>query len=212
MSSVSGGSVGTAVLAAVPAGTAHPIATAEARIATMADPDALAAGVDGFMLRDAIAGYTGLDIRALQMPAAARFPDRAALMQAVWQNQDPQLGAPFPLRHSWLPWTLLFNSTSVTTGCRAVLSSVALPHPPASAVQNDGLSCGLGASGPGGSYDFFARLRCMRNISTATAAMLSARFAYITPSGTVNGCGHQRGTFSDQLVDGGYGDASAWRR
>jgi hypothetical protein len=48
----------------------------------------------------------------------------------------------------------------------------------------------------------------MRNISTATAAMLSARFAYITPSGTLNGCDQASGTFSDQLVDGGYGDAS----
>ena len=48
----------------------------------------------------------------------------------------------------------------------------------------------------------------MRNISTATAAMLSARFTYITPSGTLDGCGGQRGTFADQLVDGGYGDAS----
>jgi hypothetical protein len=208
VSSVSGGSVGTAVLAAVPRGTRHPIAAADASIATMADPDALAAGIDGFMLRDTIAGYTGLDIWAAQMPGTTRFPDRAALMQAVWQNQDSQLGAPFPLRHSWLPWTLLFNSTSVVTGCRAVLSSAALPHPPASVVQNDGLSCAVGASGPSGSYDFFARLRCMRNISAATAAMLSARFAYITPSGTLNGCGQARGTFSDQLVDGGYGDAS----
>lgn len=208
VSSVSGGSVGTAVLAAVPSGTSHPIAAADASIATMADPDALAAGIDGFMLRDTIAGYTGIDVMAAQMPGTARFPDRAALMQAVWQNQDAWLRAPFPLRHSWLPWTLLFNSTSVTTGCRAVLSSVALPHPPATSVQNDGLSCGVGASGPTGSYDFFARLRCMQNISTATAAMLSARFTYITPSGTMNGCGQASGTFSDQLVDGGYGDAS----
>ena len=208
VSSVSGGSVGAAVLAAVPRGTARPVAAAEASIATIADPDALAAGIDGFMLRDTIAGYTGLDIRAAQMPGTARFPDRAALMQAVWQDEDARLAAPFPLRRSWLPWTLLLNSTSVATGCRAVLSSVALPHPPASMVQDDGLSCGVGASGPSGSYDFFARLRCMRNISTATAGMLSARFAYITPSGTLNGCGQASGTFSDQLVDGGYGDAS----
>ncbi len=208
VSSVSGGSVGTAVLAAVPAGTRRPVAAADASIATMADPDALAAGIDGFMLRDTIAGYTGLDIRAAQMPGTARFPDRSALMQAVWQNQDARLGAPFPLRHSWLPWTLLFNSTSVVTGCRAVLSNVALPHPPASVVQNDGLSCDVGAPGPSGSYDFFARLPCLRNISAATAAMLSARFAYITPSATLNGCGQASGAFSDQLVDGGYGDAS----
>ena len=118
VSSVSGGSVGTAVLARYQ-GERATIAAADASIATIADPDALAAGIDGFMLRDTIAGYTGIDVMAAQMPGNARFPDRAALMQAVWQNQDASLRAPFPLRHSWLPWTLLFNSTSVTTGCRA---------------------------------------------------------------------------------------------
>jgi len=208
VSSVSGGSVGTAALAAVPTGTSHPLAAADASITSLADPDALAAGIDGMMLRDTIASYTGLDIRAAQMPRITRFPDRAALMQAVWQNEDAQLRRPFPLRHSWLPWTLLFNSTSVTTGCRAILASVALPHPAASIIEDDGLTCGLGTAGPAGAYDFFARLRCMRNVSTATAAMLSARFAYITPSGTLNGCGAASGTFSDQLVDGGYGDSS----
>jgi hypothetical protein len=127
-------------------------------------------------------------------------------MQAVWQHQDPMLRAPFPLRHSWLPWALLFNSTSVSTGCRAILSSVALPHPAATMAQPGGLSCGLGSAGLAGSYDFFARFRCLRNLATSTAALLSARYAYITPSGTLDGCGSSRGTFADQLVDGGYGD------
>jgi hypothetical protein len=208
VSSVSGGSVGTAVLASVPAGATDPVQAAAADITTMSDPDALAAAIDGLMLRDTIAGYTGLDLRAAQMPWAQRFPDRAALMQAVWQHQDPALGAPFPLRHSWLPWALLFNSTSVSTGCRAILSSVALPHPAAKMAQPGGLSCGLGSAGLAGSYDFLARFRCLRNLATSTAALLSARYAYITPSGTLDGCGSSRGAFADQLVDGGYGDST----
>jgi hypothetical protein len=208
VSSVSGGSVGTAVLASEPAGTTDPVLAADASITTMSDPDALAAAIDGLMLRDTIAGYTGLDLRAAQMPWAQQFPDRAALMQAVWQHQDPMLNAPFPLRHSWLPWALLFNSTSVSTGCRAILSNVALPHPAATMAQPGGLSCGLGSAGLAGSYDFLARFRCLRNLATSTAALISARYAYITPSGTLDGCGSSRGTFADQLVDGGYGDST----
>ena len=208
VSSISGGSMGTAVLASVGTGSRHPVAAADASITAMAGPDALAAGIDGLMLRDTIAGYTGLDLWAAQMPATERYPDRAALMEAVWENEDNVLSRPFPLRHSWLPWALLFNSTSVSTGCRAILSSVTLPHPAGTLIPAEGLSCGLGTSGPAGSYDFFARLRCERNITTATAALLSARYAYITPSGTLDGCGPAARTFDDQLVDGGYGDSS----
>ena len=71
-----------------------------------------------------------------------------------------------------------------------------------------GLTCGVGTRGPAGSYDFFARLQCMRGIATSTAAMLSARFTYVTPTGTVTGCYKRGGTFQDQLVDGGYGDST----
>ena len=208
VSSVSGGSVGTAVLASVPPGTAHPVSAADASMTTIADPDALAAAIDGLVVRDTIAGYTGLDFWAAQMPASERFPDRAALMESVWQNQDPLLRQPFPLRRSWLPWALMFNATSVSTGCRAIMSSVALPDSAPRASGAAGLPCGLGSTGMTGSYDFFDRLPCQRNIATATAALLSARYAYITPSGTLDGCGQLRGTFQDQLVDGGYGDSS----
>jgi hypothetical protein len=67
--------------------------------------------------------------------------------------------------------------------------------------QPGGLSCGLGSAGLAGSYDFLARFRCLRNLATSTAALLSARYAYITPSGTLDGCGSERGTFADQLVE-----------
>ncbi|MGI9007191.1 MAG: hypothetical protein ACR2FU_13520 [Streptosporangiaceae bacterium] len=66
--------------------------------------------------------------------------------------------------------------------------------------------CGLGTGGVPGSYDLFARLPCEKGISVATAALLSGRYAYITPSGTLDYCGGH--TLADQLADGGYGDAS----
>lgn len=201
VSSISGGSVGVAVLASATSGAG----AANASITTMAGPDALAAAIDGLMLRDAIAGYTGIDLTAAQAPGNDRSPDRAALMETVWQNEDGSLRQPFPLRHSWLNWALLFNSTSVSTGCRAIISSVRLPR--MAPTVPSGQACGLGTAGLAGSYDFFDRLRCMRNIATSTAAMLSARYAYITPSGTVTGCGKAR-KLADQLVDGGYGEGS----
>jgi hypothetical protein len=205
VSAVSGGAVGVSVLAA--ARGSAPVKAAHIAMTTMADPDALAAAIDGFVLRDTIAGYTGLDLWAAGRPSGTRYPDRAALMQAVWQVQDPALAQPFPLRHSWLPWALLFNSTSVGSGCRAVTSSVVLPRAAGFPHLVPLAPCGLGTGGMPGAYDLFARLPCEKGITTATAAMLSARYTYITPSGTLDYCaaGHK---LADQLVDGGYGDAS----
>jgi hypothetical protein len=203
VSSVSGGSVGMAVLATSP----HPARA----IAGIAGPDALTAGIDGLLLRDTIAGYTGLDLTAAQMPAHQRFPDRAALMEHAWEAEDSGLTDLFPLSEPAVPWRLLFNSTAVRTGCRAILPdrSLAGPGEPAP-TAGPPLSCGLGSAAPAAnSYDLFAKLPCLKGIDTATAALLSARFTFISPSGVVNGCrGAQRSTAQEQFVDGGYADSS----
>ncbi|HMH89818.1 MAG TPA: hypothetical protein VK586_01905 [Streptosporangiaceae bacterium] len=203
VSSVSGGSVGMAVLATSP----HPARA----IAEVAGPDALAAGIDGLLLRDTIAGYTGLDLTAAQMPAHQRYPDRAALMEHAWESEDPGLTEPFPLTAPVVPWRLLFNSTAVRTGCRAILADRSLAGPGESApAAGPPLSCGLGSAAPAAnSYDLFAKLPCLKGIDTATAALLSARFTFISPSGVVNGCRRsQRSTAQEQFVDGGYADSS----
>jgi hypothetical protein len=203
VSSVSGGSVGMAVLATSP----HPARA----IAKIAGPDALAAGIDGLLLRDTIAGYTGLDLTAAQMPAHQRYPDRAALMEHAWEAEDSGLTEPFPLTEPAVAWRLLFNSTAVRTGCRAILPdrSLAGPGEPAPAAGPP-LSCGLGSAAPAAnSYDLFAKLPCLKGIDTATAALLSARFTFISPSGVVDGCRRsQRSTAQEQFVDGGYADSS----
>jgi hypothetical protein len=203
VSSVSGGSVGMGVLAT----STHP----DRAIARIAGPDALAAAVDGLLLRDTIAGYTGLDLTAAQMPADQRYPDRAALMEHAWEAESPGLRDPFPLSEPTVPWRLLFNSTAVRTGCRAILPdrSLAGPGEPAP-VSGSALTCGLGSAAPAAnSYDLFAKLPCLKGIDTATAALLSARFTFISPSGVVNGCRRsQRGTAQEQFVDGGYADSS----
>jgi hypothetical protein len=201
VSSVSGGSLGMAIL-----DTASPT-RARAYISDIAGPDALAAGVDGLLLHDLIAGYTGLDLPAAQMPPGQQVSDRAGLIESAWQNEDSELKLPFPLRHPALPWRLLFNSTTAGTGCRAVIADRPLPAGPGTPSE-PGLTCDLRSSVPGGgSYDFFAELPCMQDIATVTAAMLSARFPYITPSGVVT-CPSQHGALTGQFVDGGYVDSS----
>ena len=47
----------------------------------------------------------------------------------------------------------------------------------------------------------------LQNIATVTAAMLSARFPYITTSGVVTSCDHKN-VLAGQFVDGGYVDSS----
>ena len=201
VSSVSGGSVGTAVLDSAPAGQAA------ADIARIAGPDALAAGIDGLLLHDLIAGFTGLDLPSAQMPPGQPFSDRAGLIESAWQSEDASLEQLFPLRHPALPWRLLFNSADANSGCRAIIADRLLPAPPGGQ-DTTGLTCDLRSAVPGGgSFDFFTRLPCMQNIATVTAAMLSARFPYITPSGVITSCA-DKNAIAGQFVDGGYVDSS----
>ena len=176
-------------------------------MAKIAGPDALAAGIDGLLLHDLIAGFTGLDLPAAQMPPGQPFSDRAGLIESAWQSEDSSLEQPFPLRQPALPWRLLFNSTDVGSGCRAIIADRLLPAPPGGQ-DTTGLTCDLRSAVPGGgSFDFFAKLPCMQNIATVTAAMLSARFPYITPSGVVTSC-ENKNAIAGQFVDGGYVDSS----
>ena len=198
VSSVSGSSVGLTVMAT----TRQP----EVAMSRIAGPDALAAAIDGLLLRDMIAGTAGLNLIAAQMPSGRDFPDRAALMESAWETEEPALTEPFPLSHPVLPWRLLLNATAVRTGCRTIIAD----HPigPAFPSAESSPDCVPGSAAPAAdSYDLFAALDCLRGMDTATAALLGARFPYITPSGVVNGCARQSGQI-EQYVDGGYADSS----
>jgi hypothetical protein len=199
-SGVSGGSLGLAIMEAS--------ADRNAALARVAGPDALAAAIDGLLLRDTIAGMTGLNLIAAGMPAGQEFPDRAALMEHAWESEDPGLAQPFPLRHPALPWLLMFNSTAVGTGCRAIIADRRIAPATVGPAESTP-ACGLTSTvAVPDSYDFFTELPCLAGIDTATAALLSARFPYVTPSGVVNGCGRQAGTQVEQYVDGGYADST----
>jgi hypothetical protein len=202
-SGVSGGSVGLAIMDNTPA------RDRDSALARVAGPDGLAAAIDGMLLRDTVAGLTGLDFKAAGLPAGQRFPDRAGLLEQAWQNEDRWLADPFPSVPSAppaLPWRMLFNSTAVSTGCRAIIADRLIA--PAGPVSS-GLTCDLNSAAPiPDSYDFFAHLPCLRGLDAVTAALLSARFPYVTPSGVVNGCGSKSGSQVEQYVDGGYADST----
>lgn len=218
VSSVSGSSLGTAVVATASGhGSALRMSVATA-MDRLAQPSALASGIDGLVLRDTVAGLTGLTVRAAAMPTGPAFPDRAALIQQAWIDADPSLASPFLARPAAsLPWQLLFNSTAVRSGCMAIIASAAVgpsvspaKHTPR-CLQISGQP--FASSDLPDAYDLFAQLPCLSHISVATAAMLSARFAYVTPSGEVPGCGGPRysqptGQLVEQYIDGGYSDSS----
>jgi hypothetical protein len=141
--------------------------------------------------------------------------DRAAVLEQAWEHawgDNSPLAAPFltsqSLRHSW-PLVIL-NGYAVDSGCRINVSLL----------QSNG---GRGATGcsrlttspaaPAAVLDattdvtdYLACKRDQRDVRLSTAALLSARFPYVTPSGRLDTCDGQSTTFS---VDGGYRDTSA---
>ena len=224
VSSVSGGSLGSAVVATA---AGHGSALQDSVAATMhglAEPPALASAIDGLVLRDTVAGLTGVTVRAAGMRAGPQFPDRAALVEQTWIETDQALGAPFLTRPAAaVPWQLLFNSTAVRSHCRAVIATAAVgpvsqpaTHTPRCldiSGQPGGASGQAGGYNLPDAYDLLSRLPCLQHMSVATAVMLSARFAYVTPAGAVPGCEGANGLRPsaqqvEQYVDGGYSDAS----
>lgn len=233
-SGVSGGSVGLAVSRAstdavpVPGDPAESrrldarqAAAAAARIRNsmyrLTDPSTLAVGLSGTLIGDPVATATGL--RAHLIDGRLAWSDRAALMEDSWISAVSRLGQTFPWVRVGAPTgSLVLNSTSVAQHCRVVLSqtrlSVPIARPPEAPVVSgqQNTNCANANGEPGITLDFadiFAG--CVPTMTYATAAMLSARFPIVTPSGRyfvpgANGlpCGEN----SWQFVDGGYAEGT----
>jgi hypothetical protein len=190
-SGVSGGAVGLALLATTPA----PAGPLDA----LAGPDALAAGLDGMLSRDLIAGSFGLSVRAADGPSGDPFPDRAALMEQAWQRAAPGLADPFPVPAAdrAVPWYTVLNGTSVAHKCRVLISDIRL---------TGATACDAPGNPMPGAYDLLSAEPCDAGLATSTAALLAARFPYVSPSGVLRSC--RTGAFADQVIDGGYSDNS----
>jgi hypothetical protein len=214
-SGVSGGSLGLAV-----ADVSDDAADAVDR---MIGPDALAAGAAYLLTGDLVHGFTGVSAGPFDLPDDEPYApgDRAALMEIVWERDVPALSAQFAEGASGdgRAGELILNSTSVTSGCRVFVSTIE--------ATSDGRGGGVNISGreeaptcggkdadtATGSYDllraYFAEPQepgqCLDALRTTTAAMISARFPYVTPTGVTDRC---NGLAAEQLVDGGYAEGS----
>jgi hypothetical protein len=195
VSGVSGGSVGaTAWVAARARGVqGAPV------VARMAHDRGLAAAAVGLLLRDLYQPLTGL---------THAWGDRAALLEDGWAASargtlatpeiDPAAAwSALGDGAGWVP-ALFLNASSVTDGCRIVVANVG-GLPATRGADCAAMPAGGGAAGPvTGAIDPFPGLRA-RSETTAcgapgagvrvfTAALLSARFPLVSPSGALVRC------------------------
>jgi hypothetical protein len=151
-------------------------------------------------------------------------PDRAGVLEEAWEDA---WGSPSPLAEGlFATWAtdsrvplLLLNGTSVQDGCRlngSILDADVEEAPRGKALRaRDCLS--MDAFGPGSTgnsstaslaatHDLVDLLCADQDVRLSTAALLSARFPWVSPAGRIPRCGTSFAVFS---VDGGYFDTSA---
>ncbi|GIH03803.1 hypothetical protein Rhe02_18700 [Rhizocola hellebori] len=202
VSSVSGGSVGT-VLWADPADIAKP----GQQVRDVAGRTALGGVGTAWLFRDLPRAFLGFD---------PGWPDRAKVMEDTWRRRQHGLDWAYPESSGqpWRPITVL-NATDLLTGCRVAVTRLEPPpgRPPLHC-DSPGVS---DAVLPGTFYasQFTDGADCKGTgfVSAATAAMLSARFPFVTPSGNMYACNKKPGTETTQVIriqvgDGGYLEGS----
>ncbi|SEQ81369.1 hypothetical protein [Microlunatus flavus] len=226
-SGVSGGAVGLAVARY----DADPRAVVEA----MSNSRALATGLVGLLVRDFTYATTGVPLPLLDRADPTPFVDRAGLIEDVWNASAPAgdgwrdrafaaTGAG-PATVQPEVGAVVLNSMSVGNACRVWVSEVALrPATEDVGARGDGkIDCdaadvsgtrsvdllsayGAGAATAGARPSpTSSSPGCLPGLRVPTAAMLAARFPYVTPSGRVGPCALPGRTAPpDQLVDGGY--------
>ena len=201
-SGASGGSVGLSIASIRDTGAAADAVTA------IAGPEALGAASDGLILRDTIYAATGVPVPSLldDRTGRATWSDRGTLIEQAWEEAIDAFDRPFlrprpELRWDWGPTgALVVNSVSPTTSCRTLISQVKLP--------GDGTSECAPGQPAAASTDL---VECTGQLRTVTAALLTARFPYVTPSGVVD-CPGPDGILpsgddvATQVVDGGYAE------
>jgi hypothetical protein len=226
-SGVSGGAVGLTLLRF----NSNPDRVA----AAISNSRALSYGLIGLLVRDFTYAGTGIPLPALDHGTGRQWIDRGALMEDAWDAAAPMqaprtwqglqfIGETPGKVQTRQPVTgpLILNSMSVGNACRVWVSEIELmPETPETAASSDGRLVCDHAGTPGlRSIDLISRYgafgsaedpadgknRCLYGLTASTAAMLAARFPYVTPSGHVGECARAGGGVApiDQLVDGGY--------
>lgn len=196
-SGVSGGSVGLALWAV--SGTA-----AAGNALELTGPDPLSTNVAAMLFRDMPRALTGLHWYG---------KDRAAAEEDDWIRKVHALSTDFT-RHGGLrggnapakdgdpQWQthLLFNGSDLSTGCKVLLSTLAVAPEAAKETTDCRATPARGTQAaspalPAGALDarlFMARPDCdgddTRSVTMAAAALLSARFPFVSPTGQMPRC------------------------
>lgn len=218
-SGISGGSVGLALASAIADGEQGDAEKLVAEARSLSGPEAVSTAALGLVVGDAVAGGWGVHVPSYLDPANGddhgwRWRDRAALIESWWED-GTSLDAPFTNEIDPLTGALLMNSADVVTKCRLLVQQA-----PIIAERDDPASRGAGTIGPcdgtGGlpsmlQFDELPGLAdaqqasdCLAGLDWSTASMLSARFAVITPTGSLPGREPCTAVDGAQFVDGGY--------
>jgi hypothetical protein len=231
-SGVSGGSLGLATYAA------H-------RVAGDDDPNWVENALDGDVMAPTLAWALFVD-GPLAFVRRTGGDDRAAVLEKAWQRAWQRGGALetglFSLRRRRDVPFLILNGTKVRDGCRISTSSLDLAVEPQSGgrdpasqdetppIVEDCLALrpferGSGAYTPAdrrtpwtlsAAEDLGDYLCGRQDVRLSTAALLSGRFPFVSPSGRIVRCREgeaprERNADAINVVDGGYFDASASR-
>ena len=234
----SGGSVGLTVARFSGTATDPGITRAVEAIQQMAGPGTLSEAADGTFVRDTFYGATGVPMPLLPPRTRAwDWTDRARLIETGWkdayQRPGPAWGdRPFLNDQDLSPATghLILNSTDAKRVCRVWVSQIK-PDPNAMIITSPGASfdpensCDKVPGPAARTVDLFtaygpyapdangdAGQFCLGDIKAVTAALLTARFPFVTPGAVIGPCPdrlkiEQRTPAywpRTQLVDGGY--------
>jgi hypothetical protein len=138
--------------------------------------------------------------------------DRAAVLERAWEADwdSDELAAPFLAGQADGQPLLLLNGFSVEDGCRvnsSVLQSDPGGDPSRCDATGDGAEAQLRSTA-----DIVALLCADEDLRVSTAALNSARFPYVTPSGRLQQCASDGGGDDQrpdvEVVDGGYRETS----
>ncbi|MEU3921464.1 hypothetical protein [Streptomyces sp. NPDC029004] len=220
-SGVSGGSLGLAAHTISQQETAPGEDSGQEVVAALADEEALSADVAAAIYRDGLHAFHGMN-RML----GKTIGDRASVFEQSWESHSP-LERDFLTAtgrksgsETWRPM-LLLNGTDVSSGCRVAISpqwttgkpgeneTLTCQKPEVSAAQANGAGTQFEtASIDAAAYNDSAHCRHSQDQSLrlSTAVHLSARFVYVSPSGTMYRCtnAHKDDKNDDRKADKKY--------
>ncbi|MEN0085775.1 MAG: hypothetical protein AAGC66_13520 [Leifsonia sp.] len=201
-SGISGGSLG---LALTKTSNGNALDTVKA----VAGPVVVASGVTGLLGGDLVAADLGVHVPSI-VDGHALWRDRAALIEQSWMDASPSLRERFDTTPGVGTGYTFLNSTDARSKCRVIVGQLPLGATSMNGSDTSPITCARPDTAPAetAALSSIYADECPSSLDWAGAAMLSARFAVITPAGRLpsgGGCGSGKVT---ELIDGGYSEGS----